>query len=133
MDHAKKAANKGLYALSEDSADSISDLGESKVDWKTPSAPQQQAIGAEDSGGYKFNNHSGQALAADITCRCPSAGHTNECIKIQSGGNVITSAVTDKQTTSRRGEHSKNTALPACGVKQRKDQSSQASRTSGPC
>ncbi|KAH8610435.1 Trypanosomal VSG domain [Trypanosoma vivax] len=96
MDHAKKAANKGLYALSEDSADNISDLGESKVDWKIPSAPAPQAIGAEDSGGYKFNNHSGQALAADITCRCPSAGQTNECIKIQSGGNVITSAVNSK-------------------------------------
>ncbi|CCD21574.1 hypothetical protein, conserved in T. vivax [Trypanosoma vivax Y486] len=98
MDHAKKAANKGLYALREASADSISTLEEDRVDWNISSAPQQQAIGAEDNEGGKFNKASGQALAADITCLCPSADHTNECIKIQSGGNVITSAVTDKRT-----------------------------------
>ncbi|CCD20546.1 variant surface glycoprotein, (VSG), putative [Trypanosoma vivax Y486] len=98
MDNAKKAANKGLYALREASADSISTLDEDRVDWKISSAPQQQAIGAEDNEGGKFNKASGQALAADITCPCPSGGQTNECIKIQSGGNVITSAVTDKRT-----------------------------------
>ncbi|CCD18946.1 variant surface glycoprotein, (VSG), putative [Trypanosoma vivax Y486] len=57
-----------------------------------------QALGAEDSGGGEFNKHSGKALAADITCLCPSAGQTHECIKIQSGGNLITSAVKDVQT-----------------------------------
>ncbi|CCD19992.1 variant surface glycoprotein, (VSG), putative [Trypanosoma vivax Y486] len=98
MDNAKKAANTGLYALSADSADNISNLTESMVGWKIPSAPATQAIGAEDDGGWKFSNASGQALAADITCLCPSADQTNECIKIQSSGNVIPSAVTDKRT-----------------------------------
>ncbi|KAH8605863.1 Trypanosomal VSG domain [Trypanosoma vivax] len=98
MDHAKKAGNKGLYALREDSADSISNLDEDRVDWKIPSAPAQQTVGAEDNEVGKFNKCSGQALAADITCLCPSAGHTNECIKIQSGGNVIDSDVVDART-----------------------------------
>ncbi|KAH8615966.1 Trypanosomal VSG domain [Trypanosoma vivax] len=95
---AKKAANKGLYALSADSAENISDLTESMVGWKIPSEPQTQAIGTASSGGNRFTEDSGQALAADITCLCPSDGHQNECIKIQSGGNVIDSRVTDTRT-----------------------------------
>ncbi|KAH8614900.1 Trypanosomal VSG domain [Trypanosoma vivax] len=98
MARAKKAANKGLYALSADSAENISDLTESMVDWKIPSEPQTQAIGTASSGGARFTEDSGQALAADITCLCPSADHQNECIKIQSGGNVIDSRVTDTST-----------------------------------
>ncbi|KAH8610433.1 Trypanosomal VSG domain [Trypanosoma vivax] len=95
MNQAKKAANKGLYGLSEDSAEAISDLDEKKVAWKIPSAPQTQAIGTESSGGNKFTKDSGQALAADITCLCPSKGQHNECIAIHTNGNVIDSAVTN--------------------------------------
>ncbi|KAH8610427.1 Trypanosomal VSG domain [Trypanosoma vivax] len=104
----KKTANKALYALREDSADSISTLNESMVNWEIPSAPRDQALGTEEGGGGEFTKHSGKALAADITCLCPSAGQTHECIKIQSGGKLIESKVKDVQTAVSHWNAMKN-------------------------
>ncbi|KAH8614631.1 Trypanosomal VSG domain [Trypanosoma vivax] len=98
MARAKKAANKGLYALKQDVAGNISDLTEGMVTWKVSVHPKTMAVGTATSGSPRFTEEAGQALAADITCLCPSADHQNECIKIQSGGNVIDSRVTDTST-----------------------------------
>ncbi|CCD21603.1 variant surface glycoprotein (VSG), putative, (fragment), partial [Trypanosoma vivax Y486] len=98
MDRAKKAANKALYGLINETADNISTLNESMVNWEIPGTPATQAIGTETGGGGEFTKHSGKALAADITCLCPSEGQHNECIKIQSGGKLIESKVKDVKT-----------------------------------
>ncbi|CCD19017.1 variant surface glycoprotein (VSG), putative, (fragment) [Trypanosoma vivax Y486] len=96
MERAKRAANKGLYALNDDSADKVTDLQDGPVSWEIPSTPATQAISAKNDSGWKFNTHSCQALSADITCLCPSAGQSNECIRISSSGNVISTAVNGK-------------------------------------
>ncbi|KAH8605944.1 Trypanosomal VSG domain [Trypanosoma vivax] len=98
MDQAKKAANRGLYGLINDSAESIGTLNDSMVNWDIPGAPATKAIGTEEGGGRTFTKHSGQALAADITCLCPTQSTGNECIKIQTSGNVIDSAVENEKT-----------------------------------
>ncbi|KAH8603625.1 Trypanosomal VSG domain [Trypanosoma vivax] len=108
MARAKKAANKGLYGLINESADNISTLNESMVAWEIPSAPQTKAIGTGGSRGREFTKASGQALDADITCLCPSAGQANECIKIQTSGVVIESAVADEQTAVKAWNALKN-------------------------
>ncbi|KAH8603841.1 Trypanosomal VSG domain [Trypanosoma vivax] len=66
--------------------------------------------GARNRGrwGGEFTKHSGKALAADITCLCPSAGQTHECIKIQSGGKLIESKVKDVQTAVSHWNAMKN-------------------------
>ncbi|KAH8605869.1 hypothetical protein ERJ75_001573100 [Trypanosoma vivax] len=115
MDHAKKAANKGLYALSEDSADSISDLGESKVDWKTPSAPQPQAIGAEDSGATSSTTTADKHSPRTSLAAARAQAKQMNALRSKAAATSLRPKSTVRQTTSRRGEHSKNTALPACG------------------
>ncbi|KAH8614629.1 Trypanosomal VSG domain [Trypanosoma vivax] len=98
MDRAKKADNKGLYALKQDVAGNISDLTEGMVTWKVSVHPKTMAVGTATSGSPRFTEEAGQALAADITCLCPSAAHQNECITIKNSGNVIDSKVTDTRT-----------------------------------
>ncbi|KAH8615972.1 Trypanosomal VSG domain [Trypanosoma vivax] len=95
---AKRAANKALYGLINESANSIGELTKDMVDWNISGKPAEQAIGAEDNEGGQFTRASGQALAADITCLCPTAAQGNECIKIQSSGKVIDSEVKDTPT-----------------------------------
>ncbi|KAH8616730.1 Trypanosomal VSG domain [Trypanosoma vivax] len=73
-----------------------------------PGTPATQAIGTETGGGGEFTKHSGQALAADITCLCPSEGQHNECIKIQSGGKLIESKVKDVKTAVSHWNAMKN-------------------------
>ncbi|KAH8615526.1 Trypanosomal VSG domain [Trypanosoma vivax] len=68
------------------------------VDWKVSVHPKTMALGTTTSGSPRFTEEAGQALAADITCLCPTEGHTNECIKIAASGKVIDSAVTDTST-----------------------------------
>ncbi|KAH8616734.1 Trypanosomal VSG domain [Trypanosoma vivax] len=105
---AKKAANKALYGLINETADNISTLNESMVNWEIPGTPATQAIGTETGGGGEFTKHSGKALAADITCLCPSEGQHNECIKIQSGGKLIESKVKDVKTAVSHWNAMKN-------------------------
>ncbi|KAH8616729.1 Trypanosomal VSG domain [Trypanosoma vivax] len=62
----------------------------------------------ETGGGREFTKHSGKALAADITCLCPSEGQHNECIKIQSGGKLIESKVKDVKTAVSHWNAMKN-------------------------
>ncbi|CCD19194.1 variant surface glycoprotein (VSG), putative [Trypanosoma vivax Y486] len=98
MDTAKRADIKGLYGHINESADNISTLNESMVTWNISANPKEQAIGVDKAGSGQFTRASGQALAADITCLCPSAAQGNECIKIQEEGTVIDSDVKDKPT-----------------------------------
>ncbi|KAH8615980.1 Trypanosomal VSG domain [Trypanosoma vivax] len=97
-DSAKKRANKALYGLVHETKNSIGELKKDMVDWNISGKPAEQAIGAEKTGNGQFTRASGQALAADITCLCPTAEQGNECIKIQTEGTVINSEVKDKPT-----------------------------------
>ncbi|KAH8615960.1 Trypanosomal VSG domain [Trypanosoma vivax] len=68
------------------------------VTWNISGNPAEQAIGVETTRNGQFTRTSGQALAADITCLCPTAKQGNECIKIRSEGEVIDSDVKDTRT-----------------------------------
>ncbi|KAH8615956.1 Trypanosomal VSG domain [Trypanosoma vivax] len=98
MVRAKKAANKGLYGLINDTDKNVEELKKDEVAWNISDKPAEQAIGAEKTGNGRFTRASGQALAADITCLCPSADQEAECIKIQSEGKVIDSEVENTAT-----------------------------------
>ncbi|CCD19541.1 variant surface glycoprotein, (VSG), putative [Trypanosoma vivax Y486] len=98
MVRAKKAANRGLYGLVNASDKNVEELKKVDVAWNISGKPKEQAIGADKTGNGQFTRASGQALAADITCLCPTAEQENECIKIQSEGNVIDDEVENTDT-----------------------------------
>ncbi|CCD18929.1 variant surface glycoprotein (VSG), putative, (fragment), partial [Trypanosoma vivax Y486] len=98
MARAKRRAVEALYGQSNITIDNIRNLNESMVTWNISDNPKSKAIGIDQAGSAAFTRASGQALAADITCLCPSKDLGNECIKIQSTGTVIDSDVTDSKT-----------------------------------
>ncbi|KAH8614641.1 hypothetical protein ERJ75_000667000 [Trypanosoma vivax] len=133
MARAKKAANKGLYALKQDVAGNISDLTEGMGDL--------ESIGSPDDGGgpprqveapgspKKPDRHSPQTSLA-----CARAQTTKmNALRSKAVETSLTPESQIRARPSRRGRHSENTALPPCAVGHTKDHSSQQSRTSRPC
>ncbi|KAH8603627.1 hypothetical protein ERJ75_001803300 [Trypanosoma vivax] len=69
MDQAKKAANRGLYGLINDSAESIGTLNDSMVNWDIPGAPATKAIGTEEGGaGHSPNTADKHSPRTSLAC-----------------------------------------------------------------
>ncbi|KAH8614627.1 Trypanosomal VSG domain [Trypanosoma vivax] len=123
MDRAKKAANKGLYALKQDVAGNISDLTEGDGDLESIGSPEDDGGGHRDKWKPQVHRRSRTALAADITCLCPSADHQNECITIKNSDNVIDSKVTDTRTAITAWNTLRKYCIAPIRVGQRRGQS----------